>query len=275
MSALNDDVTPYADMVVTLVQATERVAIGFVPFVGPTLDFCEAVTGRAWCMPDGEELSTEQRIFSGAGVALSGAATFWGGVKNAGVGAKAAVVAEDVAKVSEEVAAGVRANPGKLYGPLRGAVASTLVNDAEKAAAKALADEGHWFLGLGDDGVRDVLDIPASSRPGTIEGQACDFFTVSPGGKICLTEVKAGLSNVRDLRHGLDQLTNTAMGVQKKGLLGKLEKVQLALPKGTKLPGSFGVKDGYLIHTIDGKVKTIRLEGIPGANNVFVRIKWL
>lgn len=68
-----------------------------------------------------------------------------------------------------------------------------------------------------------------------------------------------------DLRHGIDQLTNTARSAHGKGLIGQLEKVELALPKGTTLPSSYGVKDGYLIRTLDGKIETIRLKDVPGA----------
>lgn len=276
MSAIDEEVTPYADMMVSLVQASERIAIGFVPVVGPMLDFCEAVTGRAWCLKDGEELSTEQRIFSGLGVAVGSAATFWGaGVKNAGVGAKAAEVAEDIAKVDEAIAIGVRARPGTLWGPLRGAVAGKLANEAEIKAAKALSAEGHWFLGFGDKAVHDMLGMPKQSRPRGIEARACDFFSISPGGKIHLTEVKAGLTNEGDVMHAVTQVTNTVASVQAKGLIGKLERVQLAFPKGVELPGSFGVKDGYLVKIIGGKVRTVRIEEVPGVNNVFVRIKWL
>ena len=44
------------------------IGIGFVPYVGPPLDLCEAITGREWCLPEGKELTTEERIFSGVGV---------------------------------------------------------------------------------------------------------------------------------------------------------------------------------------------------------------
>src|SRR5262249_19656815 len=70
IEAVQDNAKQYVDMAKDIAEMTARVAVGFVPVVGQTLDFCEAVTGRAWCMPDGAELSDEERIFAGAGVAL-------------------------------------------------------------------------------------------------------------------------------------------------------------------------------------------------------------
>jgi hypothetical protein len=229
-------------MMATIVQTTARVGVGFVPYVGPMLDFCEAVTGKAWCLPDGEELSDEQRIFAGAGVAVGQLGKFWGGVKGAGVGAKSAAVAGVIAQVPEEIAAGVRASPGKLYKTLRGAMATKLVNDAEKKVAQVLADEGQWFLGIGDDGVRKVLGIPAESPPGTILGKAPDFLSVTKSGGLCLTEVKGSLSNTDAVRDAVNQLTNAATKVQEQGLLGELEKVQLAIPKGTNCRVAMGLR---------------------------------
>ena len=43
-----------------------------MPYVGPALDLCECITGKAWCLPSGQELSDEERIFSGVGFAIAG-----------------------------------------------------------------------------------------------------------------------------------------------------------------------------------------------------------
>lgn len=177
-----DVATPYLDMMVTLVQATERIAIGFVPFVGPTLDFCEAVTGRAWCMPDGAERAPRSGSSRAPGVALSGAATFWVGVKGAGIGAKGAAVAEDIAKVPEEIAAGVRANPGKLYGPLRGAARAARWSTRESRPPRRSQTK---------DTGSSVSATTACARCSTYRraplldhpGQASDFITITPSGE--------------------------------------------------------------------------------------------
>jgi hypothetical protein len=51
VSAVSDVLVPYAEVMQTLVHATSRIAVGFVPVVGPTLDLCEAVTGKSFCLP--------------------------------------------------------------------------------------------------------------------------------------------------------------------------------------------------------------------------------
>src|SRR5262249_54560979 len=50
MDAVADKALEYRQMVGGFAKAAARVGFGFVPVVGTTLDFCEAVTGRAWCM---------------------------------------------------------------------------------------------------------------------------------------------------------------------------------------------------------------------------------
>ena len=162
MSTIGDGVAAYADVMQTLVTATSRIGVGFVPFVGPALDLCECVTGKAWCLPSGKELSTEERVFAGAGVAIGGVAHYYAGVKNAGVSPAATLIAGEVAKVDEVIAKGLHANPRTWYKTLRGA-ASELANPFEKTAAKWMQEDGRALLGIGDDGVRKVLGIPKDS----------------------------------------------------------------------------------------------------------------
>jgi hypothetical protein len=111
IEAVGDAAQPYADMMKTTVQVTARMGLGFVPVVGTWLDFCEAVTGRAFCLPDGEPLTDEERIFSGAGVAIGGVAKFWAGVQGAKlIGAKGVAVAGAIAGgVDDELGAAMHA----------------------------------------------------------------------------------------------------------------------------------------------------------------------
>jgi hypothetical protein len=155
MSAVSDSAQAYADVMGTLVHATTRIGIGFVPYVGPALDLCEAVTGKEWCLPSGKELSTEERIFSGVGFAISGVVKVWGGVKNAGISPAATVVAEDIAQFGEELATLMRANRKTFYKTLDGAITTKAMNDFErKAALYLMKNEGRAMIGVGDDGVR-------------------------------------------------------------------------------------------------------------------------
>ncbi|WP_437333859.1 hypothetical protein [Sorangium sp. So ce394] len=127
----------------------------------------------------------------------------------------------------------------------------------EKKAAKFLVDDGRSLVGVGDDGVRKVLGIPKESRPGTIEGMAPDFVSVSSGHKLILSEAKGGGTiPVSDVRN---QLTNAMEAVTKRGLAGDVERVELIMEQGAKFnPEKFAVKDGYLFDTETGKTVTLK-----------------
>lgn len=257
MSAIDDAATPYFQMMATLVQATTRVAIGFVPVVGPTLDFCEAVTGKAWCLSDGKELSTEERIFAGAGVAAGGLGKFWGGVKNAGVGAKAATVAGKIATVDEGLAAGLRLSPRKFYKTLEGAMTSKVIDPFEVAAGKLLQEDGRALIGIGDDGVRTVLGIPAAEK-------APDFVSVTKGNKLALSEAKGGA----DANHAVAQLANAMKKLKGKGLAGDVGRVEIIVKKGQIFADENKViKDGFLFNVLTNK--PVEIEGFK---NLFVRV---
>ncbi|WP_342379109.1 hypothetical protein NVS55_06770 [Myxococcus stipitatus] len=87
LSALNE-LVQLTQSVATAAIEISRIAIGFTP-VGDVLDLCEAVTGKKFCMPGGEDLSTEERIASGLGVFLVGNGAFWHSVMSvAPIGAR-------------------------------------------------------------------------------------------------------------------------------------------------------------------------------------------
>jgi hypothetical protein len=264
MGAIEDTAQPYLEVMLALTQASERVAISFVPFVGPTLDFCEAVTGRAWCMPDGAELSDEERIFAGAGVAVSGVAHFWGGVKGVGaIGAKGAEIAEDVAKVDEAIAKGLHANPRNWYKTLKGACTKKPLDSFEIVAGKWLQQDGRALIGIGDDGVRVVLDIPADAADDL--AKAPDFLSITKGNKLALSEVKSatvaadGTKKSIDVEKALAQLNNAMGALGKRGLAGDVERAELIMTKGAPLNvQDLMVKDGYLVRVSTGKRITLK-----------------
>jgi hypothetical protein len=234
MSTIGDGVAAYADVMQTLVTATSRIGVGFVPFVGPALDLCECVTGKAWCLPSGKELSTAERIFSGAGVAIGGVAHYYAGVKNAGVSPAATLIAGEVAKVDEAIARGLHANPRTWYKTLRGA-ASELKEPLEKTAAKWMQEDGRALIGIGDDGVRKVLGIPKESPSHTDLGQAADFLSVTKGNKLAISEIKSVVKGSVDVDKALTQLANTMKKIAEKGLAGDVERIELIMPKGAQL----------------------------------------
>ncbi|WP_438029276.1 hypothetical protein [Sorangium sp. So ce233] len=104
MSTVGEGVEAYGEMMQTLVHATTRIGVGFVPVVGPTLDLCEAVTGKAFCLPLGRELSDEERIFSGVGFGLGAIGPMWRGVTSSGLRPSAIRVAGEIAEIEEAFA---------------------------------------------------------------------------------------------------------------------------------------------------------------------------
>ncbi|MGK3969829.1 hypothetical protein WMF38_32390 [Sorangium sp. So ce118] len=258
MSTVDEGVEAYAGMMQTLVHATTRIGVGFVPVVGPVLDLCEAVTGKAFCLPSGRELSDEERIFSGVGFGLGALGPMWRAVKtSSGLRPAAIRVAGEIAEIEEAFARIVKTNRVRSYKGLPGAITKLEVDIFEKKAAKFLVDDGRSLVGVGDDGVRRVLGIPKESRSGTIEGMAPDFVSVSSGHKLILSEAKGGGTiPVSDVRN---QLTNAMEAVKKKGLAGDVERVELIMEQGAKFnPEKFIVKDGYLFDTETGKTVTLK-----------------
>ncbi len=249
-------------MMQQLVFATTRIGIGFVPYVGPALDFCECVTGKAWCLPDGEVLSDEQRIFSGLGVAVGAVGKFWGGVEGAAVSPSAKVVAKEIELFGEDLALALRASRKTWYKTLRGAVTSKQMDEFErKAALYLLKDEQRALLGIGDDGVRKILGIPKDGADGI--AQAPDFLSVTKGNKLALSEVKGIVSEkgTVDVGKALQQLQNAVDKLNELNLAGDVSRVEIITSRGAKLATDYGTKDGYLINTRDGK--TIHIKNFP------------
>jgi hypothetical protein len=256
----------------TLVHGTTRIAIGFVPVVGPTLDLCEAVTGKMFCLPDGKELSTEERIMSGVGFGFGGVSKAWSAMKNTGINPAGKAVAKGVLTLGEEFAQTLQASRRASYKTLRGAVTTLPVNDFEKKAALYLMkDQGRGMLGVGDDGVRKVLGIPKNSSPGGIEGMAPDFLSVAKSGGLVLSEAK-GLAKEGgevDVGTAIKQLKNAMTKLKELNLVGDVKRVEIIKPWGAKLKDNFGIKDGYLIND---EGKTVVIDGIEGVTNVFIRV---
>ncbi|WP_437713252.1 hypothetical protein WMF45_46310 [Sorangium sp. So ce448] len=258
MSTVGEGFEAYAEVMQTLVHATTRIGVGFVPVVGPALDLCEAVTGKAWCLPSGEELSDEERIFSGMGFGLGAVGPMWRAVKiSSGLRPAAIRVAGEIAEIEEVFAKIVKTNRVRGYKNLRGAITTEAVNIFEKKAAKFLVDDGRALIGVGDDGVRRVLDIPKESRPHTIEGKAPDFVTLRGGNELILSEAKGGDPViVKDL---IEQLTNAMETLKTKwGLDGDVARLEVIMKQGAKFNNrNIGVRDGYMVNLRTGKPVTV------------------
>ncbi|WP_437990031.1 hypothetical protein [Sorangium sp. So ce145] len=217
------------------------------------------MTGKAWCLPSGQELSDEERIFSGVGFGVAAIGPMWRVIKTAGGLRPSAIrVAGEIAEIEEAFAKIVKTNRVRGYKTLTGAITKFDVDIFEKKAAKFLVDDGRSLIGVGDDGVRDVLKIPRESSHGGSEGAAPDFLSISSGHKLIVSEAKGGARipffKVRD------QLLNAMEALKKRRLDGDVARVEIIIEQGAKFdPKKFTVKDGYLFDWDAGK--TVTLEG--------------
>ncbi|WP_437752720.1 hypothetical protein [Sorangium sp. So ce1389] len=259
MSTVGEGFEAYAEVMQTLVHATTRIGVGFVPVVGPTLDLCEAVTGKEWCLPAGRELSDEERIFSGLGFGLGAVEHIWHGVAAAGALPPRGIrIAGEIAKVDKVVVKGFEVWRLRGFKTLKGHVTEAGFNTFEKTAISHMTREGRALLGVGDGGVRKMLDLPDESLPGMSGGKAPDFVTVSRGQKLIVSEVKGGDTvKVDDV---VTQLSNGMEGLRKEGVAGDVEQVELIMMRGAKFKpkDTYTVKDGYLFNTKTRKKETLK-----------------
>jgi hypothetical protein len=234
VSAASDVLGPYTEVMQTLVHGTTRIAVGFVPVVGPTLDLCEAVTGKMFCLPDGKELSTEERIFSAVGFGFGSVSKAWSAVKNTGVNPGAKAVAHKVLSLKEEFALALQASRRTTYKTLRGAATTLPINEFEaQVGLHLMKNEGRALIGVGDDGVRKVLGIPkptTSIKKGVTA--APDFLSATKGNKLALSEAKGGKVDPGEV---IDQLTNAMNKLKELNLTGDVERVELIMKKGAEI----------------------------------------
>ena len=260
VSAVSDVLGPYTEVMQTLVHGTTRIAIGFVPVVGPTLDLCEAVTGKMFCLPDGKELSTEERVFSAVGFGFGSVSKAWSAVKNTGVNPGAKAVAHKVLSLSDEFALALQASRRTTYKTLRGA-AVPLANEFEaKAGFYLMKDQGRAMIGVGDDAVRKVLGIP-KNLPDDLS-KAPDFLSVTKGNKLALSEIKRleSIGGEIDVTTARAQLSNAMKRLSTLNLAGDVERAEIIIPKGAKLKDDFAILAGYLVDPSEGN-KRVTLDG--------------
>ncbi|MGK4004348.1 hypothetical protein WMF31_17065 [Sorangium sp. So ce1036] len=258
VSTVGEGFVAYGEVLQTIVHATTRIGVGFVPVVGPALDLCEAVTGKEWCLPAGRELSDEERIFSGLGFGLAAVGPGWRAIKGAGGMTPGAVrVAGEIAEVDKVVVKGFEVWRLRGYKTLKGHVTEAGFNTFEKAAISFMTRDERALLGVGDEGVRKMLGLPDESLPGMSGGRAPDFVTVSRGQKLIVSEVKGGDAvRIKDVT---DQLSNGMEGLRKEGVAGDVEQVELIMKRGAKFKpeDTYTVKDGYLFNVKKGKRETL------------------
>ncbi|XYH95991.1 hypothetical protein ACMHYB_50750 [Sorangium sp. So ce1128] len=218
MSTVGEGFEAYGEVMQTLVHATTRIGVGFVPVVGPALDLCEAVTGNAFCLPSGRELSDEERIFSGLGFGLGAVGHVWHGVAAAGALPPSGIrIAGKIAEVDDVLVKGFQVRRLRAYkGLLKGAVTEQPLNPFEKEAVKFLSRDGRTLLGVGHDGVRAMLWPKLAGNAGA-KPKAPDFITVSARNKLILSEAKGGV-NV-DGNKVIEQLSSGMEGVRQNGLV--------------------------------------------------------
>jgi hypothetical protein len=231
--------------------------------VGPTLDLCEAVTGKTFCLPGGKELSTEERIFSAVGFGFGSVSKAWSAVKNTGVNPGAKAVAQGVLSLSDEFALALQASRRTTYKTLRGAVGALGDPFEAQVGLHLMKTEGRALIGVGDDGVRKVLGIPKGLSDDL--SKAPDFLSATKGNKLALSEVKAG-ANVPTSK-AISQLENAMNKLKELNLAGDVERVEIIIKKGHTLDDDFAVLNGYLVKPGEGN-KPVTLEGFKN----FIRV---
>jgi hypothetical protein len=268
MQAADELAEQYRDTMKTIVHGASRVTIGFVPFVGPALDLCEAVTGHEYCMPSGRTLTTGERVFSGIGFGVGKLVKVWGGVKTAVISAEGKATAAGIVNLGEEVAEALAKAKIEKWKKLRGSIIASeqLKGDFEKKVVLHLIQEKqHKVLAMGD-GVKDVLRLDTEAANASFK--IPDFLSVSPQGGLVVSEAKFFDFTTQNIPADKveEQLRSAMERLVKKNVAQDVERVQLIMPKNAKLGGGYKAKDGYLLAP-DGKTVTM-----PGKPNLFVRI---
>ncbi|MFB1484141.1 hypothetical protein [Corallococcus sp. RDP092CA] len=138
LSALAE-LTRLTNSIATAAVEVSRFAVGFTP-VGDVLDLCEAVTGKKFCIPGGEELSAEERIASGLGVVI-GSGAFWHGVM------AVAPVAGRVGRILDNLVVDLGATEARLLRTRLGESALSHLEELTGKQIKHLADTyGDTFI---------------------------------------------------------------------------------------------------------------------------------
>ncbi|MDI3290780.1 hypothetical protein [Polyangium sp. 15x6] len=246
MSFVGEGAAAYAEVMQTLVHASSRIAIGFVPYAGPALDLCEAVTGKLFCLPGGKDLTTGERVFSAIGFGIGSVIVPMKGVKNTGVNPGAKEVAQQVVNLGDELGLALKdrfITNWKGLGVPHGSVEliTDFANEFErKAILHLMKDKGHKVLGVGGS-VRDALGILKTSP-------APDFATISKTDGLVLSEVKAVTTGKVPVDDVLKQLNNAVKTLNGKNLGGLVERVQIIAPKGAGYKNYCIPKDGKLFN---------------------------
>ncbi|TKD12221.1 hypothetical protein E8A74_06015 [Polyangium fumosum] len=260
MSTVGEGAAAYAEVMQTLVHASSRIAIGFVPYAGPALDLCEAVTGKLLCLPGGKDLTTEERVGSAVGFGFGQITKAWAGIKAAGVKPGAKIVAAGVLNLGEEFTQALRASRIEQWKGLRHAVTKLPMDDFEKQAGLYLMkNEGRRMIGVGDDGVRSAIGIPKGGNgvPKDV-AKAPDFLTVTKENLLVVSEAKGGGVKGHEV---VNQLANAMKKLKELNLDGDVTRLELIMKKGAEMKNrNYGVVDDVLVSYLDdaaGKPKLI------------------
>lgn len=238
------------EMTTELARVALHIGVGFVPFVGDSLDYCEVTTGRELCVEGGRPLTPEERTYTAAGLAL-GSGAFWrgaGGVLTATVGEIVEEVVEIYDRRAEKVVSHLRATRLMESRGIRGA-AGRLDPGLEKLMPAHLIDKGRKLLLIGDPAVRSSLRIPK-------DGKVSDFVSILPDGRMVITEVKNTSEGKLKPGVAIEQLEATAAALKAFSSRAELGAVEIAVPHGTldQIDGDFAISGDQLIKLSSGKV---------------------
>jgi hypothetical protein len=131
------------------------------------------------------------------------------------------------------------------------------LSDFEVLVAQSLAKRGDAIIGLGDDGVRQVLGL-SRGRQASI---AADFLSVTPSGRYNITEVKASFRGYVNVSHAKEQIKTVVDALKSKVPGAKLGTLEIAIPKGARLEPPYGVSGNQLVIITETGKEVVRVEG--------------
>lgn len=146
--------------------------------------------------------------------------------------------------------------------------------EIEERVSELLTQKGDKIMSYGDGNTRKLLDMPR----GVDRTQACDFVSLTEGGKFNPTEVKASDPEGKkgaEVGEAINQLRNTYSSLMQKIPDAKLGEASVAIPEGTGLEVGYTVKGNQLWEEAYENGKMIQKPVKVGGQVVTVkRVPW-
>jgi hypothetical protein len=259
-AATSELLTRIKELNADLARAAAHIGVGFVPFAGDGLDYCEVMTGREFCADNGRELTREERVYTAAGLGI-GSGAFWRGVGMVATPIVGAVVTPLVTILRDQRALvqHLAATNLRHYRGIRAAVGQ-FDHPFESVVANYLTSIGRTHFLVGDDAVESALKLVKGDHP-------VDFINLTSDGRVVMSEVKTIDSPTGELRVGdaIEQFKSTLAALKRESATApEIAAFEVVCPAGTKnsIKGDFGVKGplNEVIRVSTGEV--IKIDGV-------------